>query len=200
MAKTDPRIIKTKRQIDQALLDCLSHYPFSKITIDMICKSAMINRSTFYKYYVDKFDLLDKFLSRVLSDFKENAVVDFILATPANVGSSVYTELFGRFAQYLYTNRETFKTLWNAPLDRPIYDEMVLIIQNRIKDLLSGCSQDGVKNIYVDLYSYIFASNAMSLITWWFENERSVTLQEVISIMTKSMEDGLFKTFKDYFT
>lgn len=70
MNKTDLRIIKTLRQIDTALLENLKEHPFQKITIDMLCKSALINRSTFYKYYEDKYDLLERYVQRVLQDFK----------------------------------------------------------------------------------------------------------------------------------
>ena len=48
MSKTDPRIIKTLRHIDEALLECLKEHEFRKITVDMLCRKALINRSTFY--------------------------------------------------------------------------------------------------------------------------------------------------------
>jgi AcrR family transcriptional regulator len=62
MARPDPRIYKTLRSIDQALLSLLREHPFQKITIEMICTAAMVNRSTFYKYYADKYALLDNYL------------------------------------------------------------------------------------------------------------------------------------------
>ena len=68
MSKTDPRIIKTLRHIDEALLECLKENEFRKITVDMLCRKALINRSTFYKYYADKYELLNNYLDRVLSE------------------------------------------------------------------------------------------------------------------------------------
>ena len=198
MPAQDPRIIKTKRQIDRALIENLSEYPFQKITIDMICRTGMINRSTFYKYYVDKYDLLDKFLARQLSDFREHAVVDFVLASPSSVGDAAYIEMFKSLAQYLYANRSTLKILWTAAIERQVYEEMILIIKDRILDLLFSSSAAYRKDdIYLDLYAYLFASNAMSLIHWWFRNENTVTLQDVMQIMTSNMQEGLFKAFND---
>ena len=88
MSKTDPRIIKTLRHIDEALLECLKENEFRKITVDMLCRKALINRSTFYKYYADKYELLNNYLDRVLSEFSEAmATTDFILATPHTIAN-----------------------------------------------------------------------------------------------------------------
>ena len=53
MNKTDPRVIKTLQHIDDSLLENLSRYNFRKITVEMLCRGAKINRSTFYKYSND---------------------------------------------------------------------------------------------------------------------------------------------------
>lgn len=47
MPQTDLRVVKTLKQIDQALLESLSEMPFEKITVDQLCQTAIINRSTF---------------------------------------------------------------------------------------------------------------------------------------------------------
>ncbi len=66
MNKTDLRMVKALAvkalaQIDRALLECLEQTPLQKLTVDQLCQQAMINRSTFYKYYQDKYDLMDQF-------------------------------------------------------------------------------------------------------------------------------------------
>ena len=198
MNRLDPRIVKTKRQIDRALLENLARCSFQKITVDMICASGMINRSTFYKYYTDKYDLLDNYLSRVLDEFRSQAVVDFVLASPTDVGGSAYADRFRCFAQYLYQNRDTYFILWNASMERRVYDEMILIVRDKITDLLRETypALRG-KELYVGLYVYLFAADAMTLIRWWFTNEESVTLEDVMRLMTKNMAEGLFRTFRE---
>lgn len=47
MPQTDLRVVKTLKQIDQALLESLSEMPFEKIIVDQLCQTAIINRSTF---------------------------------------------------------------------------------------------------------------------------------------------------------
>ena len=42
----------------QALLDLLAEMPFEKISLTDICRVSMVSRSTFYRYFEDKCDLL----------------------------------------------------------------------------------------------------------------------------------------------
>ena len=68
MAKEDLRVIKTLESIDNALLESLKKLPFNKITVGTLCTKARINRTTFYKHYRDKFDLLDAMIDEALDE------------------------------------------------------------------------------------------------------------------------------------
>lgn len=196
MAKLDPRIYKTLRNIDEALLTTLKERPFHRITIDQLCKSAMINRSTFYKYYTDKYALLDDYLSRALNEFRAMVKTDFINADPSNVDDPYYTLLFRETASFLFAHRDRYKTLWTAGIDRNIYQEMTDIVEERILEKL--CPEGGEKKNCAarQLYACFFASNMMTLIRWWFRNPGQVSEDTVVELMCSNMKKGLFATFK----
>lgn len=193
MSKLDPRIYKTLKSIDDALLSLLKKHPFSKITIEMLCKEALINRSTFYKYYADKYALLENYLDRKLGEFRSTVQTDFVQAEPATVGSEEYTDLFRSTMTYLYTNRELYQILWNAAIDRTVFQEMASIIRDCI---MERTEHKAGREHYLELYATYFASNMMTLVHWWFENEPEITMDEAVSIMRSNMERGLFATFK----
>ena len=69
--RNDPRTRYTEMIIKKALLELLHHKPMSKITVREICDRAEINRSTFYKHYLDCYDLLDKLKEETLTQFDE---------------------------------------------------------------------------------------------------------------------------------
>lgn len=56
----DLRIIKTKQQIKQAFLSLRAQYLPEKIKVKDICERAMINKTTFYKHYVDSLALANE--------------------------------------------------------------------------------------------------------------------------------------------
>ncbi|MFC6260083.1 TetR/AcrR family transcriptional regulator [Levilactobacillus fujinensis] len=60
MEKTDRRVVKTLRLIDQTCYRLLITKTFERLSVAEICQEAQIGRSTFYQYYLDKFDWLEK--------------------------------------------------------------------------------------------------------------------------------------------
>ncbi|HJB06616.1 MAG TPA: TetR/AcrR family transcriptional regulator C-terminal domain-containing protein [Candidatus Enterocloster faecavium] len=197
MDRTDLRIVKTHLQIDQALLDCLKDYPFQKITVDMLCKKALINRSTFYKYYLDKYDLLDKFLDKILEEFRRNIQVDFVNAAPSRIHDLCYIQSYESALKFIGSKKNDYEILWNAVIDRQIFNEMTRIVHDKIMDTLRPMArQTPVIEKYSALYAHLFASNMMSLVLWWFEYYDQISMEEVEEIMADNMRLGLFKTFR----
>lgn len=66
--KEDARITRSKRDLRNALMELLKERPFDKITVTDICKKATINKMTFYKYYQDKYTLLDDCIKSVAAN------------------------------------------------------------------------------------------------------------------------------------
>ena len=71
----DIRVIKSKNSIFDAFVNLRSKKELRKITVKELCEKALINKSTFYTYYEDMFDLSDKI---------ESSVVDGIVSTITN--------------------------------------------------------------------------------------------------------------------
>ncbi len=64
--KNDPRVRYTQMIIKKAFWELLKQKPVNKITVREICDRAEINRSTFYKHYLDCYDLLEKLKEETL--------------------------------------------------------------------------------------------------------------------------------------
>ena len=57
MAKEDRRTMYSKKMIRESLYELMKEKPLNKISVTEICKKADVNRSTFYAYYTDIYDL-----------------------------------------------------------------------------------------------------------------------------------------------
>ena len=55
----DRRTKYTKKTIKDTFLQLLSEKDIKKITVSELCQQADINRATFYRYYIDIYDLLN---------------------------------------------------------------------------------------------------------------------------------------------
>src|SRR5271156_5837123 len=61
-AKLDPRILRTRQLLQDALRRLLQEKEFDKISVQDITEAATLNRATFYAHYPDKFALLEEFV------------------------------------------------------------------------------------------------------------------------------------------
>ena len=68
----DKRIIRTKRAIRSAFLELRKEQPLEEIKVIDICALSVINKTTFYKYYTDIFDLNAAIENEVFSSFMED--------------------------------------------------------------------------------------------------------------------------------
>ena len=85
--KNDPRVRYTQTIIKKAFLELLHQKPMNKITVREICERAEINRSTFYKHYLDCYDLVDQHkeeallqLDDLMADMEGNEAMPVLLA------------------------------------------------------------------------------------------------------------------------
>ena len=192
MNKTDLRVVKALAQIDRALLECLEQMPLQKLTVDQLCQQAMINRSTFYKYYQDKYDLMDQYLARTLQEFRRQMDVAFAEPFAQNM---VYQKNFEKALQYLHKNKARYTLLWSGAINRPVFTEMLQVIHDSILEKLRSCGLQGTQERYVDLYAQLLASNTMTLVRWWFQYESEISMEEVQQIMVNNMKEGIFGAF-----
>lgn len=69
--KVDLRIIKTKKNLYEGLLNLMKERTFEEIKVSDICNKALTNRSTFYDHFSDKYELLDSLINDLENDLLE---------------------------------------------------------------------------------------------------------------------------------
>lgn len=70
--KKQPEVTeKTKQKFEDAFWALAVEKPISKIAVSEIAKRAGYNRSTFYEYFVDTDDLLDKIETKLIEEVKQ---------------------------------------------------------------------------------------------------------------------------------
>ena len=69
MNKAESRYFHTAAKMDLALISLLKKKPFEYITVSEICKTAGVNRSTFYLHYETVGDLLNETTRYLLDEF-----------------------------------------------------------------------------------------------------------------------------------
>ena len=86
--KQDLRVVKTRRNIEDTFLRLLRDVPFERITVKMVVEEALVNKGTFYRHYLDKYDLAEKAAARVVGEVR-GGVRDRIRMAHETGGESV---------------------------------------------------------------------------------------------------------------
>lgn len=197
MSREDPRVVKTLNCIDEALLKNLESSPLSKITVDTICKEANINRSTFYKYYTDKYDLLDKYINKTIKEFSEHMMPFFIDATVKEIQAPQYRDYLKKALGFLIGKREAYMTLWSAGMERNVYEEMIEAEANNIFERMSDTiDENSDKYLFLKLFAKTFPNNLLMCVKWWFEHSDQVDLDEFTRLIDDITKDGVFRVFR----
>ncbi|WP_349673305.1 hypothetical protein [Lacrimispora sp.] len=121
----DLRIQKTLESIEQEFFNLREKMPFNKIRINDLCKNAKINKSTFYRYYMDVFDLSDKL---------ENKIIDQVIGDFTTMNS-------------LFSNPEEFITGLLSSIMQ--HNEKILILFDGRMSVLIDKMEIKIKNHYL---------------------------------------------------
>ena len=101
--KEDLRVRKTKANLYKGLLKMLEQKSFEDIKIIDICNVSLINRSTFYDHFNDKYELLSSYLKDVSERLADNLVSSIQDKKYTSV-KSYYLAIIKAHLDYLYND------------------------------------------------------------------------------------------------
>ena len=187
MNKSESKYFNTATKMDLALISLLKKKPFDYITISEICKTAGVNRSTFYLHYETVGDLLEETTRYLLDDFLSYFSID-TQAVALNLTNCELNELFfvsdkylTPYFSYIKDHKEVFGTalLHNKTLGfEDVYKRMFDNIFNPILDRFHYPKSD---RPYVMMY-YLNGINA--IVSEWLKNKCDKSIEEISEIVS----------------
>lgn len=177
--KRDLRKVRTETAIKKAFYDLLSEKTsFAAITIQDIADKAMINRSTFYAHYYDKYDLLEKYSSDLFSEIKDLSLISYNDQSRNSIRSQLES-LFNKIFEHIFSYSAFYKVMYNElPELRAEFEEIITSQINcrfaRIseKHLQSFGINDRSDNLPIDKFIAPYLSGALiGVITEWLKSD-----------------------------
>ncbi len=110
--KIDLRVVKTKKNIKDSFIALLKSNDFHEITVQNILDIALINRTTFYKHYHDKYDLAHQLAADYLEISNSYLTERFIEITDdelLHLVETIYSHILSQkhFIQALWSIKTT---------------------------------------------------------------------------------------------
>lgn len=189
----DPRITKTLKSIQNGFAECINEKTFTSVTVKDIITTANINRSTFYKYYEDKYDLRKSLVKSTLDELADDINLDCFKLDADSI-SKLEKQL-----DFMYSHKNWYLTLWNKNMELYIYDNMLQVFENKIRECLSlNSSFDDSDETYLnklELFISLFASSALTTVKWWYNSSTNMSANNVARIIIDNIKFGMQHAF-----
>jgi len=181
--KTDARVRYTKSIIEKSFFTLLKMKPLNKISVKSVCDLAEINRTTFYRYYTDPYDLLRQIennlvqsMESLIQDAKAGNIDKTILSVVDAIHehSDIYTLLVSDYGDRNFINR--------------IINESYVILKDKIKTYLPETSETDRKWLYNFL-----THGSINIIFLWIEDGMKEEQKDVAKFIKKLIEQSINK-------
>ena len=184
---------ETEKRIETSLLRLMKEQTFETISIRQLIDLAEVNRSTFYRHYLDKYDLLEKIEDQLLGDllaYYQDAIKSdrlFKLEKEFKVEDYIHDKqnLFHFFEPYL----EDLAILL-GPNGSPTSS---LRLQKALREIFShsiSLADAFIEEVEVDLLLNHQAASFMGTLTYWLAHPHYKS-QEMSDFHTRVTAVGL---------
>ena len=164
--KEDLRVRKTKLNLYNGLIKLMEEKPFEDIKVTDICNKALVNRSTFYDHFNDKYELFESYVKYIgeLCDEKIKIKVT------ANNINELYITYIKLLLDEIDNNFELYKVVFKNNYNSVIKKSLVDIFTDNIISLLKN-EYKYQDSFTLKLGILFYVSGAIDLIEYGFCND-----------------------------
>lgn len=188
----DPRVIRTRQLLQDALISLMEEADFESITVQDISKKANVNRATFYSHYEDKYSMIRQIVLEKLKAV-EKAINDVQFEEEdyqTKIDEIAYQSFLHLF-EHIEENAYFYKVLLRRKGTNLFRMKLHTILE---ENFLKGISflQPNERNFLVpaELLSNFITGATISVITYWLEKDMLYTPKFLAEKMLKISKDG----------
>ena len=177
MNEQDLRVVKTKKALSSSLYQLLEKRSFESLSVNEICESGMVHRTTFYKHFYDKYDLLVYLFKLLTKDYFSTDLKDRLNNPFQTIEAT-------------FTNKEELEKIEKVQKDDvsfgKIFKEVCVdIMKADIKENIHRISVD--KTIPEDLVFYIYGSTLDGFMEWIKQENIQWPASEIDKVFHKAI-------------
>ena len=159
----DLRVRRTRKLLQQALIEGTVEKGFAALTVRDITERAMVNRSTFYRHYLDKYDLLEQHLNEIYAVLEEGGFIK----EACHQGLSELLKQMQQFPDF-------YRLVLSAQSDAFISQRHRQQTQQRFLAYFQQAfpAASDPESLPLDLKFTTAASASCGALAWWLKQER----------------------------
>lgn len=177
----------TDMQIKNSFIKLLENKPFEKITVNNILEDIHISRSTFYRYYDDKYNLISKIEAELINQIKmnrERKKQDKILLK-SNMKDNIFEGI-----KFCDKHFKEFHALLGENGD-PNFE-------HKLEDSFTEFYKGNIKfsGLEAELIRITFVTISLKILKYWIFNRDEISVEELSIIADNLFSEGPINYFK----
>lgn len=183
MGKRDEITLQTKQNFIDAFWSLYCEKRIEKITVKDITNRAGYNRSTFYEYFSDAYDVLE---------YLEQSLIPTIeKLPPVNTPSGDFGMPMDMFMNLYEQNAKYYSVLLGEKGDPAFASKL----KNTVKPILMGelTHNTSIDNTRIDYVLEYILTAMIGMMSYWFSQKNPIPKEELYDLIKKLMEEGVLE-------
>ena len=175
--KDDLRVIKTKKILYETLIELMKTKTFEEIKVSDICTKALINRSTFYAHYEDKYELLLEFINSLKEEFiNELSKNKNILNT-----REYYLEMIRLFLDHIENKKDIYNAIMINNRNSIMMDILSSVANNEVIKKME--SSNISTKVPANIIAKFYLGGVLNLGIEWLRDSNKYTKDEIVKYL-----------------
>lgn len=177
--KKDLRIVKTEKVLFEALIDLMKDKTFEEIKVSDICHKALVNRSTFYAHYNDKYELLET----CIQDLKESLIVELNNNKEYKTLKEYYLEMIRLFLNHIEERKDLYKSILINNRNSIMMDILYDVIDSNITNEIKKDKSNIVSDVPSEVISKFYLGAVFNVSIEWLKDSSKMSKQDIIKYL-----------------
>ncbi len=193
------KITKTQKKFRESLLKLMETKKFEAITVNDITELADVNRSTFYRHYLDKYELLENIENTILED-----VIEFHSNIIKNWNTTSIDKNF-QIRKYITLDNNLFKVFEKhfSTLQILLSKNGSIMFQNKLNDTMYLLFKKTFSLAHLNISEtekkllYNYQSSCFNSILYYWTQHPELSIDDLFTFYSDIMTNGVVNFVKD---
>jgi AcrR family transcriptional regulator len=191
VSEVDPRSIRTRELLHQALVNLAAEKSFASLTIRGVTDKAGLNRTTFYLHYGGLHELLEDCARTLFAQMRTDIYANKVIGEARN------TATFTPFVESVFRHLELHERFYRAmlgqegdPLLRGLFQELLLEL---IFEPIAHQTQADFNDPYIEMNIRFFNAGFIGIASWWLEKGKPIPIEQASLQITRDILPGYLR-------
>ena len=197
---TDRRVRRTRHALEDALISLILEKGYDAVTIEEITDRANLGRTTFYLHFRDKEELLMNAIDTMIEDFlaqneaqpfPKRRLVQNVKYSPE--GFTQYGHLIKQIFIHAQKNADLYKVMLRGEGSKKAIQRLTEISKLEFLRRMRNFPNLQSK-VPLDVLAVHFTGSILQLVTWWLEEDRPYSIDEMVDYFQQMFVFGALET------